>query len=809
MKSRTLFYSLPVVLICLVAFSFIAKLPNSTDPRNDSAPVNVVHWEEAGRPDIAGDALSYEPLQADTTPGFGWPYATIFNWNFSTIPNVSLGSVGATRFKNKFYLNRWNATTLYRYNADGPGGGPGTRADSNTNYAAGGGGSATSSIRDMTVAPDGSGTEYLWGGKAGNILQKMDSLGNTLATYTHTGAIYRTIAWDPNRKGFWSSDFNTNIVCRDTIGNVLGTITGSPTSKYGLGFDSASTPGQAFLWVWSQSGVTGGTINVLHKISLATGLVTNSYTFNLNGPDIGIAGGAEVEVVGSNVYLYLNWQNYAVTGYDIKNPAPLLTNDVGTLSINNPPSTIGYGSNHTPQATIANYGSATQTFNVTMTINPGGYTSTKTVTSLASLTSTNVNFDNYSPPNPGAYTITCYTQLATDQNTSNDTLSRGLTVNPPSSSVVVPNAYENTPGTGVFTGPLTNTQRTYQWLIQASQLTGLVGKDLLGFKMRIPTSSTAAWPPADVTYANYDIYLSGSVEPANRSLTFANNVVGPQTQVRSGPLFIPANSYTFGNTPNDFGPEISFNTPWFYSGGNVLIELRHNGSTGTSRTTDAITTTTGGYGTLMSACWIGNYTGTAGSAGNFTIIELTAPSSLELNLTALIEGLYDGTLDANTMVSDTAKVYLRETNSPFNLVDSAVSVLNSNGNGTYTFENASAGASYYIIVDQRNSINTWSAAGVSFPFAGIPVDYDFTSSSSTAYGGNLKLVGSEWTIYSGDVNKDGIVDLTDIVAIANNASSFVTGYVVTDLNGDLLVSLADLLIAYNNSAAFAEEKSPL
>lgn len=805
MKSKTLFYFLPVTIVCLVAFSFLTKLPNFTDPINDRAPVNVVHWEESGRPDISGDALSYEPLQADTTPGFGWPYQTIFNWNYRGVPNVSAGTVGAIRFKNKFYLNRWNATTLYRYNADGPGGGPGTRADSNTNYAAGGGGTATSSIRDMTIAPDGSGTEYLWGGKAGNILQKMDSLGNTIATYTHTGAIYRTIAWDPNRKGFWSSDFNTDIVCRDTNGNILGTITGSPASKYGMGFDSASTPGQAFLWVWSQSGVTGGTVNRLHKINI-TSPSTTTYTFNLVLPDTGIAGGAEVQVIDTNVYLYLNWQNFAVTGYDIKHPAPLLTNDVGTMSINNPPETVGFPSNHTPQATIANYGSATQTFNVTMTINPGGYTSTKTVTSLASLTSTNVNFDPYSPPLPGAYTITCYTQLGTDQNLSNDTATRGLTVNPPSNSEVVPNAFENTPGTGTFLGPLANAQRTYQWLIQASQLTGLVGKNLTGFKMRIPTSSTADWPTSDVTFTNYDVYLSGSVEPANRSLTFANNIVGPQTQVRSGSLFIPANSYTFGNTPNDFGPEITFNTPWFYSGGNVLIELRHSGFTGTSRSTDAITTSTGGYGTLMSACWTGSYTGTAGSQGNFTVIELTAPLSLELNLTALIEGLSDGALDASFMVSDTAKVYLRETNAPFALVDSAVSVLDANGNGTYTFDNAPTG-DYYIVVDQRNSINTWSAAGVNF--IGVPVNYDFTSSSSTAYGGNLKLVDSEWTIYSGDVNKDGIIDLTDIVAVANDASSFVTGYVVTDVNGDLLVTLTDLLITYNNATAFAEEKSPL
>lgn len=806
MKTKTLIYSLPALLISLVAYSFITMSTSFTDPRNDTAPATFIQLDANASPDGEDGTHNFQPSQSDTIPPFDFPFPTVFNWNYSAIPNVSAGTVGACRFNNKFYLNRWNATTNYRYNADGPGGGPGTRADSNTNYAAGGGGSATSSIRDMTVAPDGSGTNYLWGGKASTILQKMDSLGNTLATYTHTGAVYRAIAWDPNRKGFWSCDFNTDIVCRDTNGTVIATITGTPTSKYGMGFDSASTPGEAFLWVWTQSGVTGGTINKLHKISLATGLLTNTYTFNLTGPDIGIAGGAEVEVVDTNVYLYLNWQNYALTGYDIKHPRQLLTNDVGTFSINNPPAVIGFPSSITPQATIANYGSATQTFNVTMTINPGGYSSTKTVTSLASLTTTNVNFDSYSPPIPGSYTITCYTQLGSDENTTNDTLTKGLTVNPPSSSVVVPNAYENTPGTGTFTGPLANAQRTYQFLIQSTQLTGLVGKNLTGFRMRIPTSSTADWPPADVTYTNYDIYLSESVEPSARSLTFANNVVGPQTLVRSGSLFIPANSYTFGNTPNEFGPEITFNTPWFYSGGNVLIELRHTGFTGTSRSTDALTTSTGGYGTLMSACWTSSYTGTSGSAGNFTVIKLSAPASPDLNLTALIEGFYDGTLDASTMISDTAKVILRYTVSPYAPVDTSISVLDNNGNAIFSFDNAASGVPYYIVVDHRNSITTWSASGNSF--TGDSLSYDFTTAASQAFGNNQILKGLKYAIYSGDVNKDGIVDGSDASLVDNDASNFVAGYVNTDVNGDEIVDGSDGTIVDNNSANFVGVISP-
>lgn len=366
-------------------------------------------------------------------------------------------------------------------------------------------------------------------------------------------------------------------------------------------------------------------------------------------------------------------------------------------------------------------------------------------------------------------------------------------------SLVVPSGYSGTAGTATFLGPLANAQRTYQLLIHANQLTGLVGKSLTGFSMRIPVSATGNWPAADVTYTNYDIYLSGSVDPVNRSLTFANNIVGPQTQVRSGSLFIPANSYTFGGNPNAFGPEITFNTPWLYTGGNVLVEIRHQGFTGTSRSTDAISTSTSGYGSNFSACWTGNYAGTSGSQGNFTIVRFTAAGTkLDLNLTVLIEGLYDGGL--NLMVSDTTKVYLRDGSSPYNLVDSAKGVLGTAGNGTFEFGNAVNGVNYFIVADHRNSIQTWSNAAYSF--AGDSLSFDFTTSAAQAYGSNQVLKGTRYAAYSGDANKDGTIDASDLSLIDNDAFNFVSGYVVTDLNGDTFVDGTDYSIADNNAFNF-------
>ncbi len=370
---------------------------------------------------------------------------------------------------------------------------------------------------------------------------------------------------------------------------------------------------------------------------------------------------------------------------------------------------------------------------------------------------------------------------------------------------VVPNSYAGTTGTGTFLGPLANSQRTYQFLINANQLTNLVGKFLTGFSMRIPASATANWPTADVTYSAYDVYLSRSVDPSARSLTFANNIIGPKTQVKSGPLTIPANSYTFGGSPNAFGPEITFNTQYPYAGGNLLIELRHLGFTGTSRSTDALLTSTPGYGTDVSACWTGNYTGTAGSQGNFTVISLNGQGdAMNLQLTSLIEGLYDG--GTNLMVSDTTKVYLRNSTSPYALVDSAVSVLGSGGNGTFYFFNAVNGVNYYIVVNHRNSLETWSNTGYSFTANSL--SFDFSTAASQAYGSNQVLDGARFAIYSGDVNKDGTIDASDLSLIDNDAFGFISGYVLTDINGDGFVDGSDYSIAENNAVNFVSVVRP-
>jgi len=205
----------------------------------------------------------------------------------------------------------------------------------------------------------------------------------------------------------------------------------------------------------------------------------------------------------------------------------------------------------------------------------------------------------------------------------------------------VPNAYNGTAGGSTFLGPLANAARTYQWLINANQLTDHLGRNLSTMTYRLLPSATSPWPASAITFTNYDIRISAGVAPSARSLTFANNTAGPQTLVRSGSLAIAAGSFPSGGSPTQWGLNINFQTPYLYSGGHLLIEVRHTGFTGTSSSVDAIAATggpAGVYGTQVSACWTGSYTGTTGSQGNFAMLRLGSQSAVPEPATMAVLG---------------------------------------------------------------------------------------------------------------------------------------------------------------------------
>lgn len=207
-------------------------------------------------------------------------------------------------------------------------------------------------------------------------------------------------------------------------------------------------------------------------------------------------------------------------------------------------------------------------------------------------------------------------------------------------------------------------------------------------------------------------------------------------------------------------------------------------------------------------CLSGNYffriIGNSNMNANLNNYKFTLSFSpvLSLNITAGIEGMRSDSLQ----VQDTMKIYLTNSSAPYNNLDSSTVYLNSSGNAYADFVNASGG-NYYLRITHRNALETWSSLPLTF-IPGINTDYDFTILQSTAFGNNLVLKSGKWCLFSGDIDRNGSIDLSDVIAIYNDASAFITGYNATDQTGDNLTDLTDIVIAYNNSVNFVSVFKP-
>ena len=189
-------------------------------------------------------------------------------------------------------------------------------------------------------------------------------------------------------------------------------------------------------------------------------------------------------------------------------------------------------------------------------------------------------------------------------------------------------------------------------------------------------------------------------------------------------------------------------------------------------------------------------------------IDVAPRTYLSLKLKAYLQGFYNG----DKMIPDTLKVILRNFSAPFNKIDSARSVLDSNGFALFNFINANPDSCYFYEVIHRNHIRTFSN-NLCEKLNGAPSVFDFTTSASKAYGNNMIFIPGNtspggFAFYGGDCSKDGNVDLADITLVYNDAVNFKTGYAVTDMTGNNISDLYDLILTYNNSLNFVKEVIP-
>ncbi len=197
--------------------------------------------------------------------------------------------------------------------------------------------------------------------------------------------------------------------------------------------------------------------------------------------------------------------------------------------------------------------------------------------------------------------------------------------------------------------------------------------------------------------------------------------------------------------------------------------------------------------------------------GDFTGGELSAfPTSGFVNVKVVPQGFYNSAGYLNA--SDTVKILLANASTPYATVDSVSTILDAlSFTASAEFKNAASG-NYFLIVKHRNSIETWSAAAVSFS-QGSTVTYDFTDAQSKAYGNNLVQVSTSpevWAVYSGDVNQDGYVDPLDLSLVDQDSFNYASGRsVTTDINGDGYVDPLDLSITDQNSFNYVGVQKPV
>lgn len=186
------------------------------------------------------------------------------------------------------------------------------------------------------------------------------------------------------------------------------------------------------------------------------------------------------------------------------------------------------------------------------------------------------------------------------------------------------------------------------------------------------------------------------------------------------------------------------------------------------------------------------------AASTGRIYKFYTPNVSTLDLKVIVEGLYNENLNRMN-IRDTVKAYVHQNTTPYAVVDSAKTVIDSTTFSGLCFFNNTPNGKYYIRLYHRNGLETWSRSGGDSITKGNVVSYDFTSDSTKAYGNNEKKKGTKYCVYSGEIEKDGIIDVTDIIEVYADVVNVATGYLPADMNGDYITDVDDLLIVHNNS----------
>jgi hypothetical protein len=254
----------------------------------------------------------------------------------------------------------------------------------------------------------------------------------------------------------------------------------------------------------------------------------------------------------------------------------------------------------------------------------------------------------------------------------------------------------------------------------------------------------------------------------------------------------------------------------------VISGSGFTGATGVSFNGTAATSfTVNNSGQITATVPVGTTTGpvtvavglcSATSSGNFTIV-----TSATLNLKAYLQGYYAGSgtmtpvltnqgIGSNTNEVDTITVQLRDSATGANVLASASGVIMTDGTISLTLPADVVGNSYYIVVNHRNTVQTWSATSVTMTST---TSFDFTTAASQAYGDNMiEVETGVFAMFTGDINQDEFIDPFDYPTFELDNFGFASGYLATDLNGDGFIDPFDYPVFELNNFNFVSSVHP-
>lgn len=174
-----------------------------------------------------------------------------------------------------------------------------------------------------------------------------------------------------------------------------------------------------------------------------------------------------------------------------------------------------------------------------------------------------------------------------------------------------------------------------------------------------------------------------------------------------------------------------------------------------------------------------------------------------LNVTVYLQGFYQSLTTMNSplnspVISDSIIVMLASSVFPYQILHIDTTFVSVNGNIDAEFPTSILNDQFYIVVDHRNSLQTWSSIPVLFDQNLIT--YDFTNAANKAHGNNLFNNGDgTFSIFSGDVNKDGQINQNDLFMLENALPDFTGNYNQYDISGDNMIESYDYSLIENNS----------